>query len=120
MSRPKGGTNRKHTGEFKQKAVEDMRQNELSQHETSRKYGIVPKLVRQWERIYLERGVEGLYEDRRGTASNGRSGRPPNLDKRVSEDLIEENQRLRMEVDYLKKLNALVQQQEQQKNKKLR
>lgn len=30
------------------------------------------------------------------------------LDKKIEEDLIAENQRLRAEVDYLKKLNALV------------
>ena len=35
-------------------------------------------------------------------------GRPPKLDKKIEEDLIAENQRLRMENEYLKKLSALV------------
>ena len=54
-----------------------------------------------------------------------RSGRPPKnrnfrepLDKSVEEDLIAENQRLRMELEYLKKLSALVLADEQEKNKK--
>jgi transposase len=40
-----------------------------------------------------------------------KSGKPKNkkLDKTVEEDLIAEVQRLRMENEYLKKLNALVQ-----------
>lgn len=44
-------------------------------------------------------------------------GRKPKLDKQVEEDLIAENQRLRMEIDYLKKLNALVLEEERQNRK---
>lgn len=48
-------------------------------------------------------------KDNRGKASSasGKRGRPPKLDKQVEEDLIAENQRLRMENEYLKKLQAL-------------
>lgn len=42
---------------------------------------------------------------------------PPKLDKNVEEDLLEEVQRLRMENEYLKKLNALVRQKEILKQK---
>ncbi len=45
-------------------------------------------------------------------------GRPPKLDKKVEEDLIAENQRLRMEIEYLKKLDALVRKREQEERKK--
>ena len=83
-------------------------------------HGLTPEIaeetidytVRRWERIYLEEGAEGLMKERRGrasAASGTRKGRPPKLDKKVEEDLIAENQRLRMENEYLKKLNALVQ-----------
>ena len=40
------------------------------------------------------------------------------LNKEVEEDLIEEVQRLRMENEYLKKLNALVQERIKRENKK--
>ena len=68
-----------------------------------------------WERIYLEEGKEALLEERRGracAASGTQKGR-----KKTEEDLIAENQRLRMENDYLKKLNALVLEEERQNKK---
>jgi transposase len=104
----KGIPNKKYSGEFKQQVMEDMRQNRLAHKETARKYGIQDSCVRRWERIYLEEGPEGLYVERRGRASGANIGRKPKLEKKVEEDLIAENQRLRAEVDYLKKLNALV------------
>ena len=103
---------RQYTGKFKQQVVEDMRKNKLSQQETANKYEITRSMIQRWERIYLEEGMEGLYVERRGRASSAdgvQKGSPPKLDKKVEEDLIAENQRLRMELDYLKKLNALVQ-----------
>jgi transposase len=101
-----------YSGEFKQKVVEDLRKNHLSYGEAMKKNGIAGKMsIQKWERKYLEEGPEGLYIERRGSASatsGVRKGRKPNLDKHVDEDLIAENQRLRAEVAYLKKLNALV------------
>jgi transposase len=40
------------------------------------------------------------------------------LDKKIEEDLIAEVQQLRMENEYLKKLNALVQKRIKRENKK--
>ena len=104
----------------------DMRENHLGYNETMRKYfphlqsrGF--KFLQKWERIFLEEGAEGLMKERRGracAASGTRKGRPPKLDKKVEEDLIAENQRLRMEIDYLKKLSALVLAEERKNGKK--
>ena len=109
---PRGKPNARYTGEFKQAVVEDMRVNGLGYNETMRKYEITSRtVIPNWERIYLEEGPEGLYVERRGrgSASEGiQKGRKPKLDKQVEKDLIAENQQLRMEIDYLKKLNALV------------
>lgn len=65
--------------------------------------------------MYLTEGIAGLYAERRGHKS---AGRPAKLSKQVEKDLLAENQRLRMEIDYLKKLNALVFKEEQQNKKR--
>ena len=105
-----------YSGKFKQTVVEDIRKNHLSYREAMRKYGIGGKMsIQQWERIYLEEGPEGLSIERRG---RGSTGRPPKLDKKVEEDLIAEVQRLRAENDYLKKLNALVLEEERRNRRR--
>ena len=102
--------NRNYSAEFKICVIMDMREHHLGYRETMRKY--FPHLkensfefLKKWERIFLEEGAEGLMKERRGRAckaSGTRKGRPPKFDKKVEEDLIAENQRLRMEIDHLK------------------
>ena len=92
-----------------------MRNEQLAFKEVARRYGINDRQVRNWERIYLEEGPDGLYVERRGRSS---TGRPPKLSKQVEEDLIAENQRLRAELAYLKKLQALVLEEERHQSKK--
>ena len=113
----KGQKYRKHSPEFKLSVIMDMRENHLGYRETARKYKLGnsvcqgKNLAIKWERIFLEEGAEGLMKERRGRASKVdgiAKGRPPKLDKKIEEDLIAENQRLRMENEYLKKLSALV------------
>ena len=124
----KGKKQKKYSPEFKISVIMDMREHHLGYRETARKYNLVRQsessaatMVQRWERIYLEEGAEGLMKERRGRASaaNGkRRGRPPKLDKKVEEDLIAENQRLRMEIEYIKKLSALVLAEERESGKK--
>ena len=125
----KGTIQQKYSAEFKIGVIMDMREHHMGYRETVRKYWDVSKgqehnyhkQVQRWERIYLEEGAEGLMKGRRGRAcfdSGTRKGRPPKLDKKVEEDLIAENQRLRMEIEYLKKLDALVQKRLQEERKK--
>ncbi len=122
-----GRKNKTYSPEFKISVIMDMREHRLGYNETIRKYwddGLVSNHFQQiklWERIFLEEGAEGLMKERRGRAckeSGTRKGRPPKLDKKVEEDLIVENQRLRMEIEYLKKLDALVQKRMQKEGKK--
>ena len=117
----KGQKFRKHSPEFKLSVILDMRENHLGVCETERKYNIQHSVILKWERIFLEEGAEGLMKERRGRTSAAneiQKGRPPKFDKKVEEDLIAENQRLRMENEYLKKLNALVRERIQRENKK--
>ena len=125
----RGTIQQKYSAEFKIGVIMDMREHRMGYRETVRKYWDVTKgqehnyhkQVQRWERIYLEEGAEGLMKERRGRAystSGARKGRPPKLDKKVEEDLIAENQRLRMEIEYLKKLDALVQKRLQEEKKK--
>ncbi len=125
----KGQQYKNYSSDFKIGVIMDMREHHLSYCETVRKYWDISKgqeanyknAVQRWERIYLEEGAEGLMKERRGracAASGTRKGRQPKLDKKVEEDLIAENQRLRMEIEYLKKLSALVLAEEQKNSKK--
>ena len=126
--RKKGIKNKVYSAEFKIGVIMDMREHHLSYHETVRKYelgndktGGARLMLQRWERIYLEEGAEGLMKERRGracSASGTKRGRPPKLDKKIEEDLIAENQRLRMEIEYLKKLSALVLAEERENGKK--
>jgi transposase len=109
---PKG---KHYSGKFKQTVIEDLRKNHLSYREAMKKYGIAGKMsIQKWDRIYLEEGPEGLSVERRGRGP----GRPPKLDKQVEKDLITENQRLRAENDYLKKLHALVLEEERRNRRR--
>ena len=111
----------KYTGEFKQEVVEAVMRDKLSYREAARQYGVTNhETIKKWERIYLEEGPEGLHIERRGRAcaeGGTQKGRKPKLDQKVEEDLIAEVQRLRAEVAYLKKLNALVAERERHERK---
>lgn len=125
----KGQKQKKYSAEFKIGVILDMREHQMGFRETARKYQLTIKseaaaanMIQRWERKYLEEGAEGLMKERRGracSASGTRKGRPAKLDKKTEEDLIAENQRLRMEIEYLKKLSALVLAEEREKSKKL-
>ena len=129
MQRKKHNT--KYSPEFKISVIMDMRENRLSYSETARKYGLVKnsmggamETLHRWERIYLEEGAAGFMTERRGRKSTGRPRKQP-LDKSVEEDLIAENQRLKeqlqyaeMELEYLKKLDALVRAEEARERQK--
>ena len=103
-----------------------MREKHLGYRETVRKHwrtscrseeDLYVSTLKKWERIYLTEGQKGFMEEKRGRNSKGRP-RKKLLDKQSEEDLIAENQRLRMENEYLKKLNALVQERIERERKK--
>ena len=80
-------------------------------------------MIFSWVKKYNELGYNGLIEKKKGRLPKMRPKENKNdipmdeKDKRIKE-LEERNAQLEMENDLLKKLRALVQQREQQQNKK--
>ena len=100
--------------------IEYMHTNHLSCLEIAIHFNLEnADIVGNWKRIYYEEGLHTLYKERRGRKKNMSSkSRKKELSKEIEEDLIDEVQRLRMENEYLKKLNALVQERIKRENKK--
>ena len=108
-----------YSGEYKKYVVEYMQRNHLSATEAAVHFNLGSgSVVSNWERIYYEKGPQGLYSKQRGRAKNMKLKLERKLDKKIEEDLVTENQRLRMENEYLKKLNALVQERIKREGKK--
>ena len=116
-SMPKGVPNKRYTPEFKKLVIEEMMEEKLSYSETARRFEVNDHhRIQDWERIYLEEGPEAFAIERRGRGSKGRP--PKQLPKGVEEDLLAEVQRLRAENEYLKKLQALVLEDERRQRKR--
>lgn len=101
-----------YSGDFKKNVIEYMHKNHLSASEAACyfKLGCVATITK-WERIYNEKGIQALYEEKRGRKKKMKLKSTKNKSANVTEkDLLKENERLRMENAYLKKLQALVQQ----------
>ena len=89
-------------GNFKQNVIEYMHANHLSATQTANHFKLgATDVVLKWERIYYEEGPRGLYEERRGRPQKMKfKENKKKLNKDIEEDLIAENQRLRMENEY--------------------
>jgi transposase len=98
------------TAEQKYKVLEYMHENKLSSAQAGIHFGISgASTVWQWERRYLEKGIMGLEDKKKGRKPRIIKPKPP---KTREEELLEENRYLRAENEYLKKLNALVAERE--------
>lgn len=112
-------SSRNYSGDFKIAVVEYIHNTGASIRATAAHFNIASHpTISRWKRIYDEEGKEALYEERRGRASKMKKS---NIEKTKTykqttdsnEDLLAEVQRLRMENEYLKKLNALIQEREE-------
>jgi len=108
----------RYTGDFKLQIIEEMLKTGLSLDQVSAKHLITQSLISKWRRDFEQFGASALFTE------NPR-GRPPKMKKKSEnkqidsisdyDKLLKENQRLRAENDYLKKLRALIQKKETQK-----
>ncbi|MFV0479889.1 MAG: hypothetical protein ACK5LZ_04900 [Anaerorhabdus sp.] len=83
--------------------------------ETESKYDINNSVIFKLERLFKEYGTEALSYDGRGRRPNSLGSKK---DINTDKDLLEENQMLKMENEYLKKLDTLVQEREERELKK--
>lgn len=106
-----------YSAEFKLSVLQRMRQDALSARQAIALFNIRggAGVIRTWECQYHEGGLNALKPKPRGgprkmALSESPPAPPaPSSDARTLEDLRKENEYLRAEVAYLKKLNALVQ-----------
>lgn len=120
-----------YSGEFKVSAVEEVLIDHLGQRETARKYGVTHKMIQTWMRIYLEKGKDYLLTGAnnshkpvinepivlKSTDANTSVKTQKSRKSKVDEsslplEIRDELNALRMENEYLKKLNALVRKKE--------
>ena len=114
----KAGLRRKYScydTQFKITVLQRMWRDELSIREVAVLYDIRnASAVAQWERQYNEGGIDALSPAARGRSRNMQATQPPKSpeetapDVRTHEELLKENELLRAEVAYLKKLDALL------------
>jgi transposase len=108
--------------EFKLSVLKRMREQELSYTQVVALFDLRggTGVISSWERLYDEGGVEALKPKPRGRPKMMKTPQPPipeaqqqSPDTRTVEDLRKENEYLRAEVAYLKKLDALVRSKKQ-------
>lgn len=117
----------KHSAQYKLSVLQHMWENRLSINQTAARFDIRSyAMVGMWERAYRAGGIEALAPRRRGrpkpmTASETtKPDQAPDDDKRSREELLAEVNQLRMELAYVKKLQALVQARQKQAPRKKR
>lgn len=110
-----------YTGEFKLSVIKYLLNNNCSIDGTALKFCIKAHgTINNWLKIYKEYGEEGLL--------NNRKVRPSIMKKDIKVDITKKPKTIdeamaiieyqQMEIDYLKKLDALVQKRKQQQEKK--
>jgi len=107
--------------QFKFEVISEVSNNGLSLREVANKFGLPNhSLVIQWIRQYKHRGIDGLKPKIRGRkpVKNQISQKPEKEDNlKTQAELVEELIYLRAENAYLKKLEALIQQEQVQDTK---
>lgn len=121
-----GKKSSRYSAEYKLLVLQHMWDNQLSINQTAAEFDIRNyAMVSMWARAYRDGGIEALASRPRGRPKSMATPVPPpdsspDDDKRSREELLAEVNQLRMELAYLKKLDALVQARKKQAPKKRR
>lgn len=112
-------SNKSYSSEFKIKVLEYMTENRLSYLQTGIHFNIHESVIRKWKNRLGNQDFKGIL-DMKGweTMKKNTNKNKENLDTRSKKDLLQENERLRAENEYLKKLEALIQKKRLQTKKK--
>jgi len=110
---------RNYSSEFKLHAIKYKKDNHLSINQAAADLGVAVSTLTKWEQIYLKQGEEvfsvKLNRKPYKTIKSKESKINSSTEK---EELIAENERLRAEIDYLKKCIALTQEKKKLRAKK--
>lgn len=117
--------NRSYTTEFKLKVIQEIKRESLSLRDAKFKFKIPNEsVIVQWQKKFATFGLDGLKSNPKGRPVQDmsiykRKARKSNKPLTREEELLIENEKLRCEVAFLKKYNALVQaQQEAERQRK--
>src|SRR5690606_13406392 len=116
----------RYSAQFKLLVLQRIQQDELSVRQALALFNIRGGVgvITEWKRRYHEQGLAGIQPKPRGRPKKMIDSKPPKSvtplveDTRSREELVKENEYLRAEVAYLKKLRALRQAKEQAAQKK--
>lgn len=115
-----------YSAEFRMSVLKRMREEQLSYRQVAALFDIRKfNIVGDWQRRYDEGGENALLSQPRRTGSTKKMPKPPEParpvlpdESRSRDELIAELNQLRLENDYLKKLDALVQKKRAAQQKK--
>ena len=115
--------NKSYTAGFKLRVIRTIEQLGLSLSEAKFKFNIPEaSIIGVWQRKFATFGLDGLLPKRKGRpakdmSTNKRKPRKSNKPLTQEEELLIENEKLRCELAFIKKYNALIQAQEEAKQK---
>jgi transposase len=112
----------KYSLETKLAVINSLKDNNLSLGEACLRFSIrSTSVLTKWISIYQQQGIEGLAIERRGKSNSmAIKDSSKKIIKALTdhEKVLEENRLLRAENDFLKKLRALIQKEEEEKKRK--
>lgn len=114
--------NRTYSSSYKLKVLQTIKKKSLSLNEACIAFKIPnSSVIISWQKRFKENGAEALEDKPKGRPKSMAYKRAKKKsDKPLSreEELLQENESLRMQVDYLKKLQALIQAEKAAQNNK--